>query len=361
MVTDSAGGLGPVFRLLDRLVADDGLPGVAVAIGRHGRQIASYHSGEAAPGRPACSETLWPLASISKLYSAAAAMALVERGDLALTQPVHHFLPACRGKGRKKITVRHLITHTSGLVYESPKMEARLIAHTPLEDLIAEGLAHPLAFPPGSQFSYSDLGLAVLGKVASIAAGMPFPDLVRETVLEPAGLTATFFPLGPEHDHRLAAITDALAAGTDGAMYASRYALDLAHPAFGVVATVSDLLRFGLHFAPGGPRFLSAATVQAMTTDQTVPRGFAHPVRPQSGAPDPWGFGFDLKGTAGFPELASPGSFGHHGATGCTLWIDPGHDVTVAFVSNRHLLAGPDRFLPRFERVVNTTLACLTR
>jgi CubicO group peptidase (beta-lactamase class C family) len=72
--------------------------------------------------------------------------------------------------------------------------------------------------------------------------------------------------------------------------------------------------------------------------------------------------GCEIRGNGGgFPVLASPASFGHGGATGCLLWIDPAHESIVAFVSNRHYRADPDGFELRLERIVNTTLACLTR
>jgi len=74
----------------------------------------------------------------------------------------------------------------------------------------------------------------------------------------------------------------------------------------------------------------------------------------------PWGIGFMLKGRAGRMELASPASFGHGGASGCILWIDPVYDVVIAFVSNRHARADPDGFILRLTRVVNTTLAAVS-
>src|SRR5690242_4322191 len=106
--------------------------------------------------------------------------------------------------------------------------------------------------------------------MAATAAGMTFPEMVRTLVLEPGGLTETFMPPPQSAYGRLAHIVNSLAYGTDGAMNNSPYALDLAHPAFGTVASVSDLLRFGLLFAPGGTRrILSGATIRAMTRDHT--------------------------------------------------------------------------------------------
>jgi CubicO group peptidase (beta-lactamase class C family) len=100
-----------------------------------------------------------------------------------------------------------------------------------------------------------------------------------------------------------------------------------------------------------------------MTTDQVSAISWAEPDSPLSGNLRAWGGGFALRGPAGFPALASSGSYGHPGATGCILWIDPVHDVVIAFVSNRHIGADSNEgtFFTRLERVVNVILACLTR
>jgi CubicO group peptidase (beta-lactamase class C family) len=75
----------------------------------------------------------------------------------------------------------------------------------------------------------------------------------------------------------------------------------------------------------------------------------------------PWGIGFMIKGRAGTPELVSPLSFGHAGASGCILWIDPVADVVIAFVSNRHLNLDMDGFFFRLDRVVNVAMAACSR
>src|SRR5690606_17553257 len=124
--------------------------------------------------------------------------------------------------------------------------ERLLIQQVPYEEMVNEAYGHPLLFTPGTQMSYADYNFAIAGRVASVTTGMTFPDLVRELVLNPGGLTDTFMP-PPESEYgRLAVVDGPLAAGTDGAMYNSPYALNLAHPAFGTVASASDLMRFGL-------------------------------------------------------------------------------------------------------------------
>jgi CubicO group peptidase (beta-lactamase class C family) len=307
---------------------------------------------------------LWPLASASKLYTAAAAMALVERGVLLLSTPVCRVLPDFTGDGKENVTLRHLLTHTAGLVYESPEMEERLTAQTPIDAIVDEAYTYPLMFAPGTRLSYSDYGYAVAGRMAAAAAGMTYPEMIRTLVLEPGGLTETYMPPPRSEYGRLAHIVNSLGYGTDGAMYNSPYALDLAHPAFGTVASVSDLLRFGLLFAPGGTRrILSGATMRAMTRDHTGGEARSEGFGTGSDLPRPWGLGFMLRGPHDdgyLPDLCAPGSFGHGGASGCMLITDPTADITVAYVSTHHARTGRERWSYRIRSTINATLAALT-
>ncbi|HET7034724.1 MAG TPA: serine hydrolase domain-containing protein, partial [Thermomicrobiaceae bacterium] len=271
-VSDETGRLAPVFERVAGFVTRGEVAGAGLAVALGGRVVAEGYWGLARPERPAGPEILWPLASTSKLYTAATVMALVERGELTLAQPVSRVLPELAGEGREAITLRQLLTHTSGLIYESPEMEQVLLGHTPLDGILDEAYRHPLLFPPGTGYSYSDFGIGLAGRLAARAAGRPFPELVRALVLEPAGLEQTFMPPPPEEYPRVASVAGVFAFGTDAAMYNSPYALALAHPAFGAVASVRDLLRFGLLFAPtpgGDRRIFSSATIRTMTSDQT--------------------------------------------------------------------------------------------
>ncbi|MCO5177333.1 MAG: beta-lactamase family protein [Thermomicrobiales bacterium] len=363
MATNASHKLQQTFDLIDDFVARGEVAAAAVAIAWHGEQIGEHHAGMARPDVPASASTLWPLASISKVYSAAAVMALVERGVLTLSMPIRLILPEFTGDGRDTITLRHLLTHTSGMIYESPEMEQRLLHETPLDELVDEVYHLPLQFTPGTQHAYSDYNYAMAGRVAEVATGQPFPDLVRDLVLTPGGLHDTHFPSPPDVTDRLALVAGPLGEGTSGDMYNSAYGLGLAHPAFGVSATVADLLRFGLLFAPGGStRVLSEAGVQVMSTDQTggnTPGSFSPDLPARDIA---WGAGFAVKGdSATSGDLLSPTSFGHGGATGCTLQIDPEEDIVIAYVSNKHARTGRPPFTRRQVSVVNTVLAALTR
>lgn len=362
MTFDATGRMGPVFELLDRFVAEGQVNGAAVAVAWKGEQVGEYHAGQARDEVPTSAETIWPLASISKVYTATMVMALVERGLLTLSMPVSVVLPELSGDGKESITFRHLLTHTSGLIYESPEMEQRLLNQTSMDDLIAEAYTYPLGFEPGTRHSYADYNSLLAGHAASIVAGKPFADLVREHVLDPGGLADTWMPPTDAVESRLARVVGPLAEGTPGDMYNSPYGLGLGHPAFGTSATVSDLMRFGLLFAPGGDRrILSDASIRTMTTDQTggdTPGSFPGMSGDRS---MPWGIGFDVKGERGIGgDITSNRTFGHGGATGCILRVDPEDDIVIAYVSNAHARTGRIPFTRRQVSVVNSVTAALT-
>ena len=356
-------GLDEARALLQRFVADGEVQGVALAVGSAGRHIAEAFAGCGRPGSPAGPQTLWPLASISKLYTAAAIMALVEHGALTLTTPVSSVLPRFTGGGKERVCLWHLLTHTAGIIYEAPEMTDLLARQTPLDRIVDEVYERPLLFTPGTRHSYSDLGIALAGRAAASVAGVSFPELVHERVLRPAGLTQTGMPPDVDDVRRVAHVVGSLAYDTPGAMYNSPYALALAHPAFGTVASVGDLLRFGLHFAPGGPRFLSEATVRAMTTNQLGPWVTAW--NPDEIESPQWGLGFMLRSPHGsapyMADLLPAGSFGHAGASGCALYIDAVDDITIALVANQHASTGFERFAHRLGSILNVVLAELTR
>ena len=354
------GGVERVTELVGKIVRTEGFHGAGVAVLHRGNLVLEEYAGIAGPGRPAGPETLWPVASITKLYTATAIMRLVELGELALIMRAKSVLPRLDGGGKEEITLRQLLTHTSGLIYESPEMPALLARQASLAEIVDGAYESELAFAPGTDQLYSDFGYGLAGRIAAVAMQDEFHDLVRELVLEPAGLTDTFFPPPTSQHARIANITGAMNEGMPGAMYNSAYARGLAHPAFGAVATLRDLLAFGTLFTPHAERrLLSNAGLRTMTSDQTCGDEPGERVYPPAGIIHPWGIGFMLKGRAGVMELVSPSSFGHGGATGCVLWIDPVQDVVLAFVSNRHYGADPERFMPRLHRVTNAVTASL--
>ena len=351
-----------VAAIVERNVASGAFDGAGLAVLRGHEPAFRHFAGNAGPGLPAGSNVLWPLASITKLYTAAAVMRLVELGQLTVNTPVSSILPNFTGEGREDVRVRHLLTHTSGLPYESPHMGERLAAQTSTDALIDEAYRTPLLFAPGTRFQYSDYACGLGGRVAAKVGGMPFPDVVRTLVLEPMGLADTFMRPEDGGSERIATVRGVFNDRTDGAMYNSAYGRSLAHPAFSAAASLNDAVTFLRHFAPGGPRVLSDATVRAMTSLQTAGAPGEHPLL--DGFPRdariPWGFGFALQtedAPAVFSELASFSTFGHPGASGCQILVDPVADLTVVLLTNTHILTGRDTWLRRQQEIVNACFA----
>src|SRR4051812_30820784 len=189
--TNQAESLRPATDLLERLVTEEQVGGAGLAVAVRGEPAVEIFRGEGAR-LPASTQTLWPLASTTELYTAATIFALVEKGVLTLSMPVQSVLPKFTGDGRERITVRHLLTHTAGVQYEPEDMEQLLIGQRPMEDILDAAYRQPLLFPPGTGWSYSDLGFGLLGQVAAQATGVEYHELVRKLVLEPVGLTDTY-------------------------------------------------------------------------------------------------------------------------------------------------------------------------
>jgi len=356
---------GLATSIVDRHIREGMCAGAALVVIKDGQIALEHYAGQAAPGLAAGPNVLWPIASISKVYTATVIMRLVEEGGLTLNTPVCDVISQFRGESKEDVRLRHLLTHTAGMIYESPAMEERLKAQTPMSALLEEAYNSPLLFKPGTALSYADYHYLLAGRMAEVVTGRSFPELMQTLVLEPAHLRDTYIPPRRSAEDRLAHVSGVMAEGTDGAMYNSRYARELAHPAFGVFASATDLARFGLLFAPGGPRILSVAAVRAMTTNQTghVPgqppllRGYAADVHM------PWAIGFALQ-TEQVPslycDLASFHSFAHGGATGCALVIDPTYNLVVAVMSNAHSSLGRDRWYMRMHSIMNAVFAQFT-
>ena len=351
----------PVEQFIHRIIEQGRVTGAGAAIAIGGQPVFSFFAGDARPGTPASDETLWPLASISKLYTASMIVSLIEAGLLTLGTKVCAVLPEFTGDGREQVTLRHLLTHTAGLAYEPENLAELFQANADWVEQMAHGYTDPLLFQPGTGQTYSDTGIGLAALMAVTVTGVPFDELVRTRVLEPGGLSNTFMPPPEGELHRVAQVGNVLGHGTDWAHYNSPYGAQTAHPAYGTVASLGDALRYMLLFDPAGTRRIhSAAAMAAMTSDQARIRPlFGYRPEPTQ-AIDAWGLGFILKDRSADSGLASPESFGHEGASGCVIWCDPRRKVSLAFVSNSHLLGGMDEWTTRIEAAINVCLSAAT-
>jgi CubicO group peptidase (beta-lactamase class C family) len=269
-------------------------------------------------------DTLYDLASLTKVVATTTmAMILVDEKRLDLDRPVHAFLPAFQGPEKEGVTVRHLLTHSSGLPATAP-----LFREVRGKAAYAERIAAmDLGYPPGSKSVYSDLGVILLGEILEKTAGRPLDVFVRERVFLPLGMKHTGFrpprPLWP----RIAPTENDPWRGRmiQGEVHdENAFAMGGVAPHAGLFSTAGDLARFARMLLKGGGRIVSRQTLELFTAKAGIPDSDR-------------ALGWDTKSAEGSSAgtLFSPDSFGHTGFTGTSIWIDPERQIFVILLTNR--------------------------
>lgn len=289
--------------------------------------------------------TIYDLASLTKVVATTTAvMLLVEDGRLDLDAPVQRYLPEFSGDAKALVTIRSLLTHTSGLPdwtdVEGLSREAALrkILQSPLED------------QPGEDVEYSDLGFVVLYAAAERAAGEPIPELLHRRVFAPLAMyTARYLP---GETCVMCAPTMVAGGKTVSGVVHDPIARALGGVAgnAGLFATAPDLARFAGMLASGGElegvRVLKEETIRQFTGRQpgseTRALGWDTPERDGSGA-------------AG--RKISPRAFGHTGFTGTSLWVDPDRGTWTVLLTNRTFEPRADNRIQSLRREVHDGVA----
>jgi CubicO group peptidase (beta-lactamase class C family) len=276
-------------------------------------------------------DNIFWIASMSKPVLATLLLMLQDDGLLSVDDPVEKYLPEFKGlktvDGKPAlITIRHLLTHTSGLG-EIRADQAR--ASKTLASVIPLYVAKPVAFTPGSKWVYCQSGINTGGRIAEVVTGEPLPKLFKRRLFDPLGMKDTTFYLTEQQLPRLARSyrrTDKgeLEAAQIGFLNGkSPTSLDrFPAPNGGLFSTAADYARFCQMILRGGEldgkRYLKPDTVKLMTTIQTgsLKTGFTEG--------NGWGLGWCVvREPQGITAMLSPGAFGHGGAYGTQAWIDP--------------------------------------
>jgi CubicO group peptidase (beta-lactamase class C family) len=331
-------------------VADGRLVGAVLWVERLGRahQVAVGHRALQPQPEPMTQDTLFDLASITKVVAtAAAAMLGVQRGVMALDDPVSRYLPSFSGEGREQVTIRHLLLHSSGL-------QATLNGtRPPLSRSPSQALElacrETLRSKPGSAFAYSSVGSMLLAMAIEKAVAKPFEVFCREEIFQPLGMSDTCFRPGAALLPRVAP-SSAPARGLVDDHIAREMGGVAGHAS--LFSTTADLARFARMMLAGGSlegrQLFTPATVALMTSVQTPPNLRS----PDAGnLPVKRGLGWDIHTPYRMPPhdyslargaLFPIGSYGHTGWTGQMLWIDPHSKTFVIFLCNRYGPQGRD-------------------
>jgi CubicO group peptidase (beta-lactamase class C family) len=275
------------------------------------------------------------LASITKPIVATAVVRLAQDGRFPLTAPLARWLPELDAAGLTPFTAWHVLTHTTGLA--DIDLEQLLLEGGDRPELIRRTIAAGQESVPGSHFRYASFTFDLLAEAVERALGRPFDALLRDTVLDPLGMTRTTFdPV--RHAARRAPIVvggwdgtqRVLDAEADAERMVDAYA-SLRLAGGGLWSTAHDLLRFGRAMLRGGEldgvRVLGRPILDLMTREVTV-NGLG--TTGDRLLDDHYGIGWGKPG-AGSP--ASPLAFGHGGVSGTRLWIDPAHDLVYVYLT----------------------------
>lgn len=310
--------LAPAFEAAGRLIraqTDSGAVAAAVLhVRRAGREM-SRAFGVARVDLP------FLIASPTKPMTASAVLWLRDKHQVTLRDPVNRYLPAFRGGPRDDVTIRHLLTHTSGLPDMLPENTELRRQHAPLSEFVARACRTPLLFRPGQKVSYQSMGILLAAAIVEKVVGEPMPGFLARTIFDPLGMRQTSLGLGGRSIAETAQcqVPDAERSDWD---WNSPYWRNLAAPWGGAHATARDLAAFLDAFASPRGEVLPDATCREMRAIQTGA------LRPR------FGLGWQREPGA-FGRTCSAETFGHFGSTGTMAWHDPGTATTFVLLTTR--------------------------
>jgi CubicO group peptidase (beta-lactamase class C family) len=315
------------------------IPGVVIAVARDEHPIEHLVVGDDARGQPLTSDSLFPVASMTKLATALSVLRLRDRGALHEEDRLDAYLPDSVA-ARAGVTLRMLFTHTAGLQgmenYETP-----LPPESAWTALTEAALRAAPEIAPGTLVVYSDIDYVLLAMVVERVTGQAFPAVCRHLVLDPLGMEAYLAEEPPRAPAWIGDEPDPHS-GTPFEWHNSAYFRSLCLPASGLITTASGALALIRAYAGVPADFLRPETRAAGTRDQSggAAGGGDGVNEPPEFPSHPWGLGPELHERAQpifAPPAASPGSFGHGGSSGCVTWADPPAGVAWSILGTRHI------------------------
>ena len=364
-----------IAPVVDQGISRHELPGAVIFIGR-GDQIVSHqtfgHRALQPTPEPMTEDTIFDLASLTKVVATTTSvMQLIESGRLRLADPVTRFLPDFGRYGKEGITIRHLLTHTSGL---RPDLELTE-EFNGADEAVRRAIDEVPVAAPDERFVYSDINFFVLGDIVRIVSGERLDEYAMRHIFGPLAMGDTMFLPSSSLRQRMAPTErcrerawPCSAPGNDvsGGVPAVPFLRGVVHDPTarrmggvaghaGLFSTAADLSRFCRMLLNGGMldgvRILSPAAIARMTRPSTP-----------AGMRDVRGLGWDIDSmySSNRGDLFPAGSYGHTGFTGTSLWLDPQSNSYVIFLANRVHPDGKGDVTPLRGRVATIAAAALS-
>jgi CubicO group peptidase (beta-lactamase class C family) len=317
---------------LNQAIVDSAFPGCAISIGYQGKLIYEQSFGHFTydPGSPKVMvNSIFDLASVTKVVATTTtAMILYDQGRLNLDQKVIEIVPEFRGKEKDKVTIRHILTHTSGLpgwvrFYLDLEGKDRIVQEICKTELINE---------PGTTYIYSDLGMILMQKILESITKKTLDLLVQDYITTPLNMKRTFY--NPDSSLRDQIVPTEISEWHQELVHGfvhdeNTFVMGGVSGHAGLFSTVQDLsifcqmyLNMGLY---NNRRILKSETINTFTSRQNIVEGSTRALG--------WDTRSEEHSMAG--DFMSMQAFGHSGFTGTTIWIDPVNQVFVVLLSNR--------------------------
>jgi len=324
------------FAVLDSAIKAEIFPGAQVVVAQHGKLVFSegfgYHTYEK-DSPPVTNKTIYDIASLTKvLVATPVTMKLISQKKLSLDQNIQQFYPQFTGGYKESATIRHLLTHSSGLQGYVPFFQDENIKDK--EDVLQNIQNSKLDFEPESQSKYSDLGFILLSSIIEKVSGRPIDRLAQSWLFQPLDMKNTRYS-PPAEWRRNIAPTELDTVYRHRLIHGevhdeNTYLMGGVSGHAGVFSTAEDIAKYAQMLVDGGlwqgKRLFTEAQIKEFTTLQNLPNG------------SDFALGWDTpsqngKSIAG--DYFTHGSFGHLGFTGTSLWIDPNQEIIIVLLANR--------------------------
>ena len=350
----SADQLDVAGQVLQAEIDRGRISAASLLVARGGAVVCDAGFGRIRPqdGAPATApDSIFLVASITKPVTAVAVMLLVDRGLVCLDDPVSLYIPEFKGRDRERITVRQLLSHTSGMPDMLPENEALRRAHEPMTTFVERAITTPLLFEPGTAFSYQSKGTLLAAEIVQRLTGQALREFEAAEIFAPLGMKRTALGLGTFELSQLVWCGTTMDESDEARSWGwnTPYWRDFGAPWGGMHTTTTDitlLLQAMLNGGElGGHRLLSKAGAAAMIRNQNERLGA------------PWGIGWALSGGSAwdyYGTLVSPATFGHVGATGTIAWADPERELSCVCLTNNMVDEGS-----LLRRVSNAVVAAV--